>query len=62
MKHTLTQTIQRIIKMIEDETKEILQWLDKIQGADYRRKVREMLDLNFDGQEEESDYKPHERA
>ena len=48
--------------MIEDETKEILQWLDKIQGADYRRKVREMLDLNFDGQEDESDYKPHERA
>lgn len=28
----------------------------------YRNKVRNMLDLNSDGQEEESDYKPHERA
>lgn len=28
----------------------------------YRKKVRNMLDLNADGQEEESDYKPHERA
>ena len=46
---------------MEEDTKEILEWLETLQGADYRRKVREMLDLNFDGQEDESDYKPHER-
>jgi len=46
---------------MEKETEEILDWLEAVQGADYRRKVREMLDLNFDGQEDESDYKPHER-
>jgi|TARA_R110000851_G_scaffold9219_3_gene34514 hypothetical protein len=47
---------------MEEDTEEILEWLEKLQGADYRRRVREMLDLNFDGQEDESDYKPHERA
>ena len=46
---------------MEEDTKEVLEWLETLQGADYRRKVREMLDLNFDGQEDESDYKPHER-
>jgi len=46
---------------MEKDTEEILEWLEVVQGADYRRKVREMLDLNFDGQEDESDYKPHER-
>ena len=46
---------------MEEDTEEILEWLETVQGADYRRKVREMLDLNFDGQEDESDYKPHER-
>jgi len=39
------------------ETKEILEFIES-----YRKKVRDMLDLNSDGQEEESDYKPHERA
>ena len=47
--------------LMEKETEEILEWLETVQGADYRRKVREMLDLNFDGQEDDSDYKPHER-
>ena len=39
------------------ETQEILEFIES-----YRRRVRDMLDLNSDGQEEESDYKPHERA
>lgn len=39
------------------ETQEILEFIDS-----YRKRVRYMLDLNADGQEEESDYKPHERA
>jgi len=39
------------------ETQEILEFIDS-----YRKRVRDMLDLNSDGQEEESDYKPHERA
>jgi hypothetical protein len=39
------------------ETEEILEFIES-----YRKKVRNMLDLNADGQEEESDYKPHERA
>ena len=46
---------------MNEETEDILEWLESIQGADYRKRVREILDLNFDGQEEESDYKPHER-
>ena len=60
--------MQRIIKMIEEldedeippqtpDTKEIIEFI-----GSYRNKVRDMLDLNSDGQEEESDYKPHERA
>ena len=40
-----------------EETVEILEFIES-----YRRRVRDMLDLNSDGQEEESDYKPHERA
>ena len=39
------------------ETQEILEFIES-----YRKKVRDMLDLNSDGQEEDSDYKPHERA
>jgi hypothetical protein len=39
------------------ETEEILEFIES-----YRMKLRNMLDLNADGQEEESDYKPHERA
>lgn len=39
------------------ETEEILEFIES-----YRRRVRDMLDLNSDGQEEDSDYKPHERA
>jgi hypothetical protein len=39
------------------EAEEILEFIES-----YRKKVRSMLDLNADGQEEESDYKPHERA
>ena len=39
------------------DTSEILEFIES-----YRNKVRNMLDLNSDGQEEESDYKPHERA
>ena len=39
------------------ETQEILEFIES-----YRRRVRDMLDLNSDGQEEDSDYKPHERA
>jgi hypothetical protein len=46
---------------MHEDIEEILEWLEKVQGADYRRIVREMLDLNFDGQEDESDYKPDER-
>jgi len=42
---------------VSDETEEILEFIES-----YRKKVRDMLDLNSDGQEEESDYKPHERA
>ena len=41
----------------ETETEEILEFIES-----YRRRVRDMLDLNSDGQEEDSDYKPHERA
>tara|TARA_Y100000780_G_scaffold43043_1_gene35251 strand:+ start:557 stop:712 length:156 start_codon:yes stop_codon:yes gene_type:complete len=41
----------------EIELEEVLEVLES-----YRKKVRSMLDLNADGQEEESDYKPHERA
>ena len=57
----VTQTSPQRSSTMEKETEEILEWLKVVQGADYRRKVREMLDLNFDGQEDESDYKPHER-
>ena len=39
------------------DTKEKVEFIES-----YRNKVRNMLDLNSDGQEEESDYKPHERA
>jgi hypothetical protein len=42
---------------LSKETEEILEFIES-----YRKRVRDMLDLNSDGQEEESDYKPHERA
>ena len=42
---------------LSEETEEILEFIES-----YRMKLRNMLDLNADGQEEESDYKPHERA
>ena len=42
---------------VSKETEEILEFIES-----YRRRVRDMLDLNSDGQEEDSDYKPHERA
>ncbi len=46
-----------IEELDEDETpptKEILKFIES-----YRKKVRDMLDLNSDGQEEESDYTPN---
>ena len=45
---------------VTEETEETVEILEFIES--YRRRVRDMLDLNSDGQEEESDYKPHERA
>jgi len=44
------------IPPVSPDTSEIIEFI-----GSYRNKIREMLDLNFDGQEDESDYKPHER-